>query len=97
MKQLAEIEKLNPSYFSKLFAKETGDNVKSFILKAKLITARHMLTDTDYELADIALSLGFSSQSAFTAAFRKEYNCTPGKFRNSTGYGIITHGEYNEI
>ncbi|MCQ2527677.1 MAG: AraC family transcriptional regulator [Saccharofermentans sp.] len=93
MKQLADIEKLNPSYFSKLFSKETGDNVKSYILKAKLTTARHMLADTDYNLADIAISLGFSSQSAFTAAFRKEYNCTPGKFRNNSGFGIISHEE----
>ena len=93
MKQLADIEKLNPSYFSKLFAKETGENVKSYILKAKLATARHMLADTEYELADIALSLGFSSQSAFTAAFRKEYNSTPGKYRNEASFGIISSHE----
>lgn len=80
---LSDNEKLNPSYFSKLFSKETGTSVKAYILRAKLTTAKNMLGNIDYNLADIALTLGFSSQSAFTAAFKKEFNMTPGKYRAS--------------
>lgn len=86
MEQLAEIEHLNPSYFSKLFSKETGVPVKAFILNVKVATAHNMLSHSDYSISDISYSLGFSSQSAFTAAFRKKYGISPGKFRNSYNY-----------
>lgn len=83
MESLARIEKLNPSYFSKLFTSEIGISTKKYILKAKLNTAKNMLEQSDYTLSDIALSLGFSSQSAFSNAFTKEYGITPGKYQKN--------------
>lgn len=82
MAELAEVEHLSPSYFSKLFASETGYTVKNYILNIKVKTAQNMLKNTDYELSDIALSLGFSSQSAFTTAFKKIVGMTPLTYRN---------------
>ncbi len=41
-----------------------------------------MLAHSDYSILDIALSLGFSSQSAFTTAFRKLTSMTPKKYRD---------------
>ncbi len=89
MTALAEKEGLNPSYFSKLFAKETGTTVKSYVIKAKIDTAKNMLAYSDYSLSDIAFSLGFSSQSALTAEFRKTTGTTPGKYRNQYNYKAI--------
>lgn len=82
LKQLAGIEKLNPSYFSRLFAKETGTSVKKFVIGAKITTAENMLKYSDFSISDIALSLGYSSQSAFTAAFRSVAGLTPKKYRD---------------
>lgn len=81
MEELARLENLNPSYFSKLFQKEIGTTVKKYILKTKLETAKNMLENSNHSLSDIAYSLGFSSQSAFTAAFRKEYRESPGHYQ----------------
>ncbi|MBO7564935.1 MAG: helix-turn-helix transcriptional regulator [Clostridiales bacterium] len=39
VKELAEREKLNPSYFSRLFLSETGKTVGDFITEAKIKTA----------------------------------------------------------
>lgn len=86
MAKLAELEGLNPSYFSKLFAKETGISVKAYIIRAKIDTAKNMIAHSDYSLSDIAFSLGFSSQSALTAEFKKITGLTPGKFRNQYNY-----------
>lgn len=86
MEDLAEREQLNPNYFSKLFVKETGCTAKAYILNAKLNTARNMLLYSDYSLTDIALALGFSSQSAFTAAFKKHMGATPGDFRKTESF-----------
>lgn len=86
MEELAGIEGLNPSYFSKLFAKETGTTVKAYILNAKIRTSQNMLANSEHSISDIALSMGFSSHSAFTAAFRKVTGTTPWKYRNEHNY-----------
>lgn len=82
LKMAAEHEHLDPSYLSKLFAKEMGMPIKAYILRAKINTARNILTFSDFSIADIADSLGFSSQSAFAAAFRKITGLTPLQYRD---------------
>ena len=89
LKQLAANENLNESYFSKLFAKEVGTPVKSYILQVKISTAKNMLAKTDYSASYIAESLGFSSHSAFTAAFKKVTGQTPNEYRLHLDYTDI--------
>lgn len=89
MEQVAENENLNPSYFSKLFVKETGTTAKAFIIDAKMKTAKNMLLYSEGTLFNIAMALGFSSQSAFSAAFKKHTGITPGEFRNREDYKDI--------
>lgn len=79
--ELAKLVGLNRSYFSKRFASEVGTPVKKFILQAKITTARNMLENEAYSISDIAFSLGFCSQSAFTAAFRAVTQTTPRQYR----------------
>ena len=92
LKMAAEHEHLDPSYLSKLFAKEMGIPIKAYILKAKISTAQNILTFSDFSIAEIADSLGFSSQSAFAAAFRKITGLTPVQYRNrySEEYSLRT-------
>ena len=82
LEQLAKREKLNPSYLSKLFSKELGMGVKDYIIKAKIDTAKNILRFSDFTILEISISLGYSSQSAFTAVFRKQTGMTPKKYRD---------------
>ena len=94
MEELAAAEGLNPSYFSRLFAKEVGQTVKAYILAVKIQTAENILRNSEYPISDISLSLGFSSQSAFTAAFRKLTGETPAAYRKHQDYlPIALQGE----
>ena len=78
---LAEFTGLHPSYLSKLFTKETGTNLKHFIINAKIDTAQNLLRYSNLSYFDISTSLGFSSQSAFSSVFKKITGTTPKKYR----------------
>lgn len=82
LKDLAERENITPSYLAKLFLKETGFTVKGYITQAKIATAKNMLKYSDFSISEIALALGFCTQSAFTSVFRKNTGFTPAKYRD---------------
>ncbi len=80
--ELAVREGLNTSYFSRLFVKETGVNVNQFINAAKIKTAENILRYSDFSILDISISLGYSSQSAFTGVFKKITGMSPKAYRD---------------
>ena len=90
--ELAEREGLSSGYFSRLFFKETGQKVNEYINSAKIATAQNMLKYSDFSLFDIALSLGYSSQSAFSSSFKKCCGMTPKVYRDQNYKTNMTKG-----
>ena len=80
--ELASREELNPIYFSRIFTNETGKKVSAFISEAKIQTAKNMLCHTKNSILEIAMSLGYSSQSAFSNTFKQYCGMTPKKYRD---------------
>ena len=76
---------IHPTYLSKLFSKEVGMPFRQFIIHARVNAAKNMLAYSDFSYLEISLSLGFSSQSAFTSTFRRLTGMTPGKYREAFG------------
>lgn len=81
VKTLAGMTGLNPTYLSRLFSKETGISIKQFVKEAKVDTAQNLLRYSDLSYLEISISLGFSSQSAFIAVFKKMTGVTPKVYR----------------
>ena len=50
-------------------------------MKARLDRAQQLLVQTEMNLAGVAESLGFTSQSHFSRAFRSYAGCTPSDYR----------------
>lgn len=73
---------LSAPYLSKLFHSETGITVTRYISKKRIETAERMLLYSDYEAADIANFLAFSSHSHFIQSFKKETGYTPKEYRS---------------
>lgn len=80
--EIAAAVRLNETYFSKLFKRETGMAVSRYILLRKIETAQNLLKHSEYSCAEIADLLAFSSQSHFISRFRAECGITPHVYRN---------------
>ncbi|WP_319552665.1 AraC family transcriptional regulator [uncultured Vibrio sp.] len=78
---LASISNVSPGHFHELFRNISGMTPGQYLLTARMKRARQMILDTRLPLIEIAGSVGFSSQSALTHAFRRFYNETPGQLR----------------
>jgi AraC-like DNA-binding protein len=78
---LADYVKLNPSYLSRLFKKETGISISTYIQKRKIETAKNMLKYSNHTTSQIASILAFPTQSYLIKVFRKQVGMTPKKYR----------------
>lgn len=78
---LTELTHMNKYYMAHSFAKYTGQSPIQYLNQRRMEAACTLLTDTDHSISSISSSVGFSSQSYFTQAFRKKYGMTPIKYR----------------
>ncbi len=82
LKDLACYLDLSECYLSKLFLDEVGISIHKYICERKVEKAKNLLKFSDYDLADIANYLSYSSQSHFTHTFEKEVGLSPKKYRD---------------
>lgn len=78
---VADYVGLERSYFSKLFHRETGCTVSEYIVNKKIQAAKNMLMYSDYSCSEIALYLGFASNSHFGKRFKEAEGISPSAFR----------------
>jgi len=83
LSQVAKYIYLSDSYFAHSFKDKFGISPKSYILKVRIEEAKELLENTDLKIADVALSVGFSSQQRFNDIFRKYTDLTPLRYRQS--------------
>jgi len=72
---------LSPSYFTRIFKKETGYSPISYLINTRIERAKELLAETEEKVNEIALSVGFSSQQRFNEAFKKITGMTPLEYR----------------
>lgn len=71
----------SPYYCSSRFHAITGKTIRSYVAGRKLSHAAIEIRDTHARILDIAVKYGFSSQEAFTRAFKTVFGCTPAAYR----------------
>lgn len=80
---LASLVKLGPQRFTERFRLTTGLSPWKFVQGRRVQRAQQLLGDRNIALAEIALQLGFSSQSHFTNVFRAAVGVTPKAYRDN--------------
>jgi len=79
--KVAKICHISSSYFSRLFAKETGENFSTYVAKLKVEWAKNMLEETSMNINEISEELGFSESGYFIKIFKKHEGVTPFLYR----------------
>ena len=78
---LAEEAGMSRFYFVRAFHDAVGEPPHRYLTRCRIERAKELLRRKDMALVDIALSVGYSSQSHFSAAFRSLVGRTPRQFR----------------
>lgn len=78
--KMAEIMKMNPYYFHRVFSKTIGLTPQTYINALRLSKATKLLKDYD-SLANVAQECGFYDQAYFTKQFKKYYGITPTNYK----------------
>jgi len=86
---LAEVARLSPFHFSRLFTARMGESVMAYVRRRRMLHAAAKLgqnpgVESDIAapaLIQLALDCGFESQEAFTRAFGAVFGVTPGRYK----------------
>jgi transcriptional regulator GlxA family with amidase domain len=85
LKNIALAMGVRASHLTHSFAQRTGQPLYRYVMSLKLSRALHRLATSDADLTDLALDLGFSSHSHFSAVFKTRYGMSPSEARTRVG------------
>jgi len=71
-----------------LFARQLGQTPGAYFLSLRLAAARRLVNDTRLTMTDIASRTGFSSQSALSRAFSRQFGVAPSRSRKSRSSAV---------
>jgi AraC family transcriptional regulator len=78
---LASLIPMSQFHFARAFKAAVGEPPHRYIMQRRIDRAKMLLSIGQLSVAEVAYQTGFSSQSHFTAQFRKAIGMTPKQFR----------------
>lgn len=82
VRQLGASVGMSRTAFTKRFTTLVGTPPMTYLTGRRLSHGARLLRETRLPLATIARQVGYSTEFAFGAAFRREYGISPGRFRD---------------
>ncbi len=82
VREIGDAVHLNFDYFTRLFKKEVGQNINTYLRNYRLNMAAQMLKTTLFPINDIAFRVGMANISYFSKTFKDLYNLQPLAYRN---------------
>lgn len=83
LEKIATAVYTSPYHLSRIFRKQTGFTIHNYLNQLRLRVALGHVAQTDTNLTQLGLELGYSSHSHFTQAFRRSFGTVPSAFRAS--------------
>jgi AraC family transcriptional regulator len=72
---------VHPVHFAAVFRRFHGCSPGQYLRRKRFERARHLISDPDLSLAQVATDTGFSDQSHLNRVFRRFTGMTPGQYR----------------
>ena len=72
---------MNPTTLKQVFKQVYGNSLAAHMKQHRMERAAELLSDSSDTVAQIALAVGYESQSRFTAAFKEHYGLLPTRYR----------------
>lgn len=79
---------ITPQYLSKLFVQETNENFIDYLNNYRLEQAQIMLSETNFQINEIAKKTGYSDAKYFCTIFKKKMGITPNQYRKNTSVQV---------
>jgi AraC-like DNA-binding protein len=80
LQKLAESAGLSRSTFAQKFKETVGQSPMEYLTRWRMLLAGDRLTNTRDSIAEIAQSLAYESESAFSTAFKRVMGCSPRQY-----------------
>lgn len=87
LEMVAGILGLNPSYFSQMFKKRTGETFVQYRIRQRMEKAKRLLEQPSCRITEISYEVGYSDHPHFTKTFKKYTGVSPSEYR-------LTHGSH---
>ena len=81
---LANITHTNKYYLIHAFTKYAGLSPINYLNHKRIQESKNLLETTDYSISQISTIVGFSSQSYFSQAFKKDLGTSPNEYRKQS-------------
>lgn len=82
LEEIASYSGYSVHHLHKIFSAGFGDSLRGYIRKRRMTEAAYEIVNSKKSILSIAIDYCYESQEAFSRAFLKAYNLTPGEFRN---------------
>ncbi len=80
--ELARTACMSHYHFQRAFHDVVGETVAQFGTRIRIERAASLLRFSAWQVQEITLEVGFSTQASFARAFKRHYNCSPREYRN---------------
>jgi len=81
--KMADVLGVNPVYLSNTYSKVFNTTPMKYLQMIRMRKARELIMSTTLPIHEVAKSVGFFSSSHFGSVFKKFYNISPYRLRNS--------------
>lgn len=82
--QLGELVGMSRTSFNQRFTKLVGESPKTYLTNFRLQNAKNSLLNNNSPIIQIAENAGYSSEAAFSKAFKRYYKVPPGSVRKKS-------------
>lgn len=80
--RIADHLKISEAYLSRVFKEHEGESPSDYIERKRLEESVRLLQRSDLGIAEIAIRIGYLSDTAFRRAFKRKFGRSPNDYRN---------------